>query len=55
MSKIANWLIEMEEAVDAAVVEECLCLDDVMYYCETKLEFVDRDVIKAYLEEAYNY
>ena len=55
MSKIANWLIEMEEAVDTAVVEECLCLDDVMSFCERRLEFVDRDVIKAYLEESYNY
>ena len=50
MSKMKNWMMDMEEAVDAAVVSDCYNIEDVITYCNENLTYVDEDYVKEYFE-----
>ena len=50
MSKMKNWMMDMEETVDAAVASGCYNIEDVITYCNENLTYVDEDFVKKYFE-----
>jgi len=50
MSKMKNWMMDMEETVDAAVASDCYNIEDVITYCNENLTYVDEDYVKEYFE-----
>ena len=50
MSKMKNWMMDMEESVDAAVASDCYNIEDVITYCNENLTYVDEDFVKKYFE-----
>ena len=50
MSKMKNWMMDMEEAVDAAIHANCCNIEEVITYCNENLTYVDEDYVKEYFE-----
>ena len=50
MSRMKNWMMEMEETVDDAVISDCSCVEDVVQYCNENLTYVDEDYVREYYE-----
>ena len=50
MSKVKNWMMDMEETVDDAVAFGCYNIEDVITYCNENLTYVDEDYVKEYFE-----
>ena len=50
MGAVKNWMMEMEETVNDAVVSDCHCIEDVITYCNENLTYVDEDYIRDYYE-----
>jgi len=50
MSKMKNWMMDMEETVDAAVASDCYNIEAVITYCNENLTYVDEDFVKKYFE-----
>ena len=50
MSKMKNWMMDIEETVDAAVASDCYNIEDVITYCNENLTYVDEDYVKEYFE-----
>ena len=48
MSRIKNWMMEMEETVNDAVASDCYNIEDVIQYCNENLTYVDEDYVKEY-------
>jgi len=53
MSKMKNWMMDMEETVDAAVASDCYNMEAVITYCDENLTYVDEDYVKEYFESTY--
>jgi hypothetical protein len=48
MSKMKNWMMDMEEAVNDAIASDCYNIEDVITYCKENLTHVDEDYVKKY-------
>ena len=52
MSRIKNWMMEMEETVDDAVASDCTCIEDVIQHCNENVTHVEEDYVREYYERA---
>ena len=50
MSKMKNYMMDIEETVDDAVAFGCYNIEDVITYCNENLTYVDEDYVKEYFE-----
>ena len=54
MSEIKNWVMDMEESVHNAIDSNCKNVEQVIAYVKDRMEFVDENYIREYLEENIN-
>ncbi len=50
MGAVKNWMMEMEETVNDAVVSDCHCIEDVITYCNENLSYVDENYVREYYD-----
>ena len=51
MSKVKNWMVDMEEAVNDAVASDCTNIEDVITHCNETLTYVDEYFVTEYYEQ----
>jgi len=50
MSKMMNWMMDMEEAADEALISGAKSKDDVLAYVRTNMMIVDSNYIAKYCD-----